>query len=57
MQSHLPEGKANSVRFGEDAYMSMPAASLAYWRAHSFTIAVAITTGWHGQSETEEELS
>lgn len=57
MQSHLPNGKANSVQFGGDTYMSMPAASLAYWRAHSFTIAVAITTGWRGQSDTEEELS
>lgn len=57
MQRHLPKGKANIVRHGEDSLMSMPAASLAYWRAHSFTIAVAITTGWHGQSETEEELS
>lgn len=53
MQGHLPEGKSNRVSRGTGN--SMPAATLAYWRAHSFTIVTAIT-GWHGQSETEEQL-
>lgn len=57
MQGHLPDSKANYVQVGEDTQESMSAASLAYWRLHSVTIAVSITTGWHGQSDTEQKLS